>query len=171
MHDTSVAVDLAKSVFELAVADDRWKVIEQHRLARSQFERWFANRRVGLVVMEACGSAHHWARWLVGQGIEVRLLPAAYVRAYLRRNKTDAADACAMLEAARCADIEPVRVKSLEQQALQGLHRIRSLWMSTRTARINALRGLCREFGLAVPQGRAPASRRSVGCWPIWRRR
>jgi transposase len=68
--------------------------------------------------MEACGSAHHWARWLNDLGIEVRLLPAAYVRAYVKRNKTDAADACALLEAARCADIAPVRVKSVEQQAL-----------------------------------------------------
>ena len=153
MHATTVAVDLAKSVFQIAVADDKWKLVEQHRLTRLQFQRWFANREVGLVIMEACGSAHHWARWLASRGIEARLLPASYIRAYVKRNKTDAADACALLEAARCADIEPVRVKSVEQQALQGLHRIRSLWMSTRTARINALRGFCREFGLAVPQG------------------
>lgn len=153
MHATTVAVDLAKSVFQLAVADDKWKVVESHRLTRSQFARWFQNRSVGLVIMEACGSAHHWGRWLNQLGIEVRLLPAAYIRAYVKRNKTDAADACALIEAARCADIVPVRVKSLEQQALQGLHRIRSLWMSTRTARINALRGFCREFGLVVPQG------------------
>jgi transposase len=153
MHATTVAVDLAKSVFQLAVADDDWKVVETHRLTRTQFERWFSNRDVRLVVMEACGSAHHWGRWLNGLGIEVRLLPAAYVRAYVKRNKTDAADACALLEAARASDMIPVRVKSVEQQALQGLHRIRSLWMSNRTARINALRGFCREFGLTVPQG------------------
>ena len=153
MNATTVAVDLAKSVFQVAVADANWKVIESHRLTRTQFERWFANREVGLVVMEACGSAHHWARWLNRLGIEVRLLPAAYIRAYVKRNKTDAADANALLEAARCADIVPVRIKSVEQQALQGLHRIRSLWMSTRTSRINALRGFCREFGLAVPTG------------------
>jgi transposase len=120
---------------------------------RAQFERWFVNRTVGLVVMEACGSAHHWARWLNGPGIEVRLLPAAYLRAYVKRNKTDAADACALLEAARCAEIVPVRVKSIEQQALQGLHRTRSLWMGTRTSRINALRGFCREFGIVIAQG------------------
>ena len=86
-------------------------------------------------------------------GIEVRLLPAAYIRAYVKRNKTDAADACALLEAARCAEIVPVRVKSIEQQALQGLHRTRSLWMATRTSRINALRGFCREFGIVIAQG------------------
>ena len=100
-----VGVDLAKSVFQLVVADGSWRVVESHRLTRGQFERWFANRAVGLVVMEACGSAHHWARWLNGLGIEVRLLPAAYIRAYVKRNKTDAADACALLEAARCAEI------------------------------------------------------------------
>lgn len=153
MHATTVAVDLAKSVFQVAVADDNWKVVEQHRLTRLQFQRWFANRAIGLVVMEACGSAHYWARWLQGLGLEVRLLPPAYVRAYVKRNKTDAADACALLEAARASDMVPVRVKSVEQQALQGLHRVRSLWMSNRTARINALRGFCREFGLVVPQG------------------
>src|SRR6266851_7731333 len=148
-----VGVDLAKSVFQLAIADGSWRVVEQQRLTRTQFERWFVNRTVGLVVMEACGSAHHWARWLNGLGIEVRLLPAAYIRAYVKRNKTDAADACALLEAARCAEIVPVRVKSVEQQALQGLHRTRSLWMATRTSRINALRGFCREFGIVIAQG------------------
>lgn len=153
MNATTVAVDLAKSVFQLAVADADWRVIESHRLTRGQFERWFQNRDVSLAIMEACGSAHHWARWLNSLDIEVVLLPAAYVRAYVRRNKTDAADAQALLEAARASDIVPVRVKSVEQQALQALHRTRSLWMGTRTSRINALRGFCREFGLAIPQG------------------
>lgn len=153
MNATTVAVDLAKSVFQLAVADEHWRVIQTQRLTRPQFERWFVNRDVSLVIMEACGSAHHWARWLNGLGIEVKLLPAQYVRAYVKRNKTDAADAAALLEAARASDIRPVRVKSLEQQALQGLHRIRSLWMGTRTSRINALRGFCREFGICIPVG------------------
>lgn len=148
-----VAVDLANVVFQLAVADGAWRVTEEHRLTRTQFERWFRNRAVGLVVMEACGSAHHWGRWFNALGIEVRLLPALYVRAYVKRNKTDAADACALVEAARCADIAPVKVKSIEQQALQGLHRTRSLWMATRTSRINALRGFCREFGIVIAQG------------------
>jgi transposase len=150
---SKVGVDLSKNVFELAVADDQGRVSERARLTRSQFERWFANREVGLVVMEACGSAHHWGRWLTTLGIEVRLLPARYVRAYVKRNKTDAADAAALLEAARASDIVPVRIKSVEQQALQALHRTRSLWMGTRTSRINALRGFCREFGIAIAQG------------------
>ncbi len=135
------------------MADEHWKIIETQRLTRTQFERWFLNREVNLVIMEACGSAHHWARWLNSLGIEVRLLPAQYIRAYVKRNKTDAADAAALLEAARASDMRPVRVKSVEQQALQGMHRIRSLWMGTRTSRINALRGFCREFGIAIPVG------------------
>jgi transposase len=153
MNATTVGVDLAKNVFELVVADRHWKVTERARLTRPQFQRWFANRDVSLVVMEACGSAHHWARHLQSMNIPVRLLPPRYVRAYVKRNKTDAADAAALLEAARCADIQPVRVKSLEQQALQSLHRVRSQWMATRTSRINSLRGFCREFGMAISVG------------------
>lgn len=153
MNATTVAVDLAKNVFELAVADEHWKMIERARLTRGQFERWFENKTVRLVVMEACATAHYWARRLRARGIEVRLLPAQYVRAYVKRNKTDAADALALLEAARGSDIKPVAVKSIEQQALQALHRLRSGWMSTRTRRINTLRGFCREFGMEVPVG------------------
>jgi len=153
MNATTVAVDLAKNVFELAVADASWKVIERARLTRSQFERWFDNRKVDQVVMEACGSAHHWGRWLEARGIGVKLLPAQYVRAYVKRNKTDSADAAALLEAARASDIKLVAVKSIEQQALQALHRLRSGWMATRIRRINTLRGFCREFGLEVRVG------------------
>lgn len=148
-----VGVDLAKNVFQLCVADAAWRPVESQRLSRAQFERWFANRAVSRVVMEACGSAHHWARWLAGLGIAVTLLPARYVRAYVKRNKTDAADAAALLEAARCADLHPVRIKSVEQQALQALHRTRSLWQADRTRRINTLRGYCREFGIAIALG------------------
>ena len=153
MNATTVAVDLAKNVFEVAAADGKWRVIERARLTRAQFERWFQNREVALVVMEACGSAHHWARVFRARGIEVLLLPAQYVRAYVKRNKTDAADCLALLEASRAADLKPVAVKSVEQQALQALHRTRSGWMATRTGRINMLRGFCREFGLEVPVG------------------
>ena len=124
MNATTVAVDLAKSVFQLAVADEHWRIIETHRLTRSQFERWFLNREVRLVIMEACGSAHHWGRWLNDLGIEVRLLPAQYIRAYVKRNKTDSADAAALLEADRASDMPPVRIKSVEQQSQQGGVRI-----------------------------------------------
>lgn len=148
-----IGVDLAKNVFQLAVADSEWRLRETHRLTRAQFERFFANRAVSVVVMEACGSAQHWARWLDRLGIAVVLLHARYVRAYVRRNKTDAADAAALLQAARDPQLRPVRVKSVEQQAVQALHRTRSLWKADRTRRINTLRGFCREFGIAIAQG------------------
>jgi len=83
----------------------------------------------------------------------VLLLPAQYARAYVRRNKTDAADAAALIEAARCPDIRPVPIKSVDQQALQQLHRLRSQWMSARTSRINFLRSCLREFGVCIPVG------------------
>jgi len=135
MNATTVAVDLAKNVFQLAYADSNWKIVSTARLTRSQFQRCFQNSSISLVIMEACGCAHYWARQIQALGIEVRLLPARYIRAYVKRNKTDAADAAALLEAARCSDIQPVRIKSVEQQVLQSLHRTRTLWMSTRTAR------------------------------------
>jgi transposase len=153
MEATTVAIDLAKSVFEIAVADGTWRITERRRFTRMQLERFFAARSASHVVMEACSYSHHWARWLQSRGIRVSLLPAQYVRAYVRRDKTDRTDAAALLEAARCGEIRPVCVKSVEQQALQGLHRIRTLWMKTRTSRINSLRALCREFGMTAPVG------------------
>lgn len=153
----TIAVDLAKTVFEIAVADSDWRITERYRLSRSQFQRFFFNRAGTSVVMEACGTAHFWGRWLRRQGFAVRLIPAQYARPYRRRNKTDAADAAALVEAARCAEIIDVPVKSAEQQAIQGLHRIRSQWVACRTARINNLRGLLREQGINLPAGAAVA--------------
>lgn len=151
MPIVTIAVDLAKTVFELAAADGAGKIVERRRLNRAQFERYFENRECAHVVMEACGSAHYWGRRFEAQGMRVSLLPPHYVRAYVRRNKTDSADATALLEAARASDIVPVRVKSVEQQGLQSLHRLRSGWRATCTARINTLRGLCKEFGVIAP--------------------
>jgi transposase len=166
MNATTVAVDLAK--VRLPARRGRC-VLASHRnprLTRTQFERWFANRDVPLVIMEACGSAHHWARWLNGLGIEVRLLPAQYVRAYVKRNKTDAADAAACSKPARASDMRPVRVKSVEQQALQGMHRIRSLWMGTRTSASTPCAASAGSSASPSPWERAPASKRSAGFWP-----
>jgi transposase len=153
MDATTVAVDLAKTVFQLAEADGNWHIVRTHRLTRSQFERFFVNRDVHLVVMEACGSGHYWARRLGAMGLVVRLLPPRQVRPYVLGNKTDAADCAALLEAARNCKLKPVRVKSEQQQALQALHRLRTQWMRTRTQRINALRGVLREFGMNAPVG------------------
>jgi transposase len=103
--------------------------------------------------MEACSGSHFWARYLVVRGFEVVLLPPHYVKLYRRRNKTDRADCEAILEADRCAGIHPVAIKTPDQQALLALHRVRSQWLETRTARINTMRALLREFGVVAPGG------------------
>ncbi len=115
MEATTIAVDLGKTIFEIAVADESWQVVERHRLTRSRFARFFSDRPKCRIVMESCGTAHFWARRLVAAGHEVSLLPAQYVRAYVRRNKTDRADASALIEAFRCSDIQPVPIKSVDQ--------------------------------------------------------
>ena len=109
--------------------------------------------------MEACGTAHYWGRVAQQHGHTVSLVPPAYVRPYVRRNKTDRADAEAILEAVRSGQIPPVPVKRVEQQALVALHRVREQWMTTRTARINALRGILREHGVLLPAGPRAAVR------------
>jgi transposase len=153
MDATTVGIDLAKNVFEIVLANERGHIVERQRLSRARFDRFFVNRPACRIVMEACGSAHHHARRLSSQGHSVVLLPAQYARAYVRRNKTDAADAAALIEAARCPDIRPVPIKSVDQQAVQQLHRLRSQWMAARTSRINFLRGCLREFGVCIPVG------------------
>lgn len=153
MDATTVGIDLAKNVFEIALADERGHIVDRQRLSRARFDRFFVNHPACRIVMEACGSAHHHARRLSSQGHSVLLLPAQYARAYVRRNKTDAADAAALIEASRCPDIHPVPIKSVDQQALQQLHRLRSQWMRTRTSRLNFLRSCLREFGVGVPIG------------------
>ena len=153
MHTTTVGVDLAKTRIQLAVADSGHRVQQQLRLSRTRFEAFAANREKCLFVMEACGSAQPWGRKLKALGHEVRLLPAQYVRAYVRRNKTDAADAAALIEASRCADIRPVPIKTVDQQQIQLLHRLREHDKQARVARINLLRGCLREFGIDIPRG------------------
>lgn len=123
---TIIAVDLAKTVFEIAVSEIPGVVQERARLSRAKFLPFFAQRHPCTVVLEACGSAHHWARRLQALGHTVVLLHPYDVRPYRRRNKTDAADAKAILEAYRNDQIRPVPVKSLDRQAINALHRLRS---------------------------------------------
>jgi transposase len=146
MSTPTIAVDLAKNVFEIAVTGKAGSIRERKRLSRPQFERFWAKRAPCPVVMEACSTAHFWARFLIARGFRVVLLPPHYVKPYRRRNKTDRADCEAILEAHRCAGIHPVAVKSEEQQALISLHRVRSQWQATRTSRINLMRALLRAF-------------------------
>jgi transposase len=153
MKSTTIAVDLAKSVFEVAVSHHPGTVAQRRRLSRPQLVRYFGKAPQATVLLEACGSAHHWAREIRSQGHTVRLLPAHDVSHYRRGNKTDQADAKALLEADRNEEILPVPVKSVEQQALTALHRLRSRWLASRTARINTVRGILREFGLFIPVG------------------
>jgi transposase len=155
MHATTVAVDLAKEIFELAFADADHQIVQRKRLSRRTFSRVLENHAPVRVVMEACSSAHYWARRFVRQGHAVRLLPARDVRPYVRRNKTDRTDAAGLLEADRCAQIDAVPIKSPEQQGVQALHRIREQLKAQRTATINLIRGVLREFGIVIALGAA----------------
>jgi transposase len=152
-NDTLIAVDVAKAVFEIGVSLRTGHVDRRHRLRRDQFLPFFANHPPAVVVMEACGSAHYWGREIQRLGHSVALLPPRQVRPYVVGNKTDRTDVKGLLEAYRNKDITPVPIKSLDQQMLGSLHRLRSAWVAERTAKINTLRGLLREIGLFIPVG------------------
>lgn len=153
MKIRTIAVDLVKNVFEIGVSERAGHVKKTHRLSRSKFLKFFVNQEPSRVVMEDCGSSHYWAREIRQLGHEVRLISPQYVKPYVLRNKTDRADVKGLLEADRNSDIHSVPVKTLAQQQLTALHRIRSRWMATRISRMNTLRGLLREFGLVIPVG------------------
>ena len=163
MNATTVAVDLAKDVFELAFAESDGRIAARKRLNRQRFADTLVHQPPCTVVMEACGSAHHWGRFAQRHGHRVLLLPPRDVRPYVRRDKTDRADAAGLLEAARCADIHPVLVKSVLQQEIHALHAVRRQWIGTRTARCNVVRGLLREFGLVIRKGAATVRREVPG--------
>src|SRR5580704_7155462 len=161
MDATTVAIDLAKDIFEVALANRAGRIIERKRLTRRQFERFVDELPPGTeVIMEACGTAHYWGRRCQAHNLLVRLLPVQYVRPYVRRNKTDRTDTEALLEAARCGGMQPVPVKTVEQQTLQVLHRVRTQWQAARTARINAMRGILREHGFPIGVGARTALKR-----------
>lgn len=151
--NTLAAVDLAKTVFQVAISHHPGQVSRDRRFGRSQFADFLAQLPEATIVMEACGSAHFWARRMQALGHTPILLPAHAVKPYVSRNKTDRADTKGMLEAHRNDEIRPVPVKTVAQQALCSLHRIRAGWITERTARINTLRGLLREFGIIIPVG------------------
>jgi len=138
----------------VVLANRAGRIIERKRLTRRQFERFVDGLPAGTdVIMEACWTAHYWGRQGQSRDLLVRLLPPQYARPYVRRNKTDRTDSEALLEAARCGGVQPVPVKTVEQQTLQALHRVRTQWQAARTARINVVRGLLREQGLPIPMG------------------
>ncbi len=153
MKSTTIAVDVAKEVLEVAVSVRPGQVSEQKRLSRAAFMKFCTDQPPATVLLEACGSAHYWGRRLQSLGHRVVLLPPHATRPYVFRNKTDRTDTRGLLEAFRNEDIHPVPVKSVSQQALTALHRLRSTWLATRTARLNTVRGLLREFGCTIPVG------------------
>ena len=154
MKVTTFGLDLAKRVFQLHWVDMETGEICRRQLKRSEVAEFFANRTPSVVAMEACGSAHYWARKLTALGHEMKLIAAQFVRPFVKSNKTDAADAQAIWEAAQRPGMKFVAVKSEGQQSVLTLHRMRELLVKMRTMQTNQLRGLLYEFGADLPAGR-----------------
>ena len=153
MKINTIGLDLAKQVFQIHGVDEHGHVVLRKQVSRSQLPAFFANLQPCLVGMEACGSAHFWARKLAGFGHEVRLMAPQFVKPYVKGSKTDRADAEAICEAVRRPSMRFVPIKQSEQQALLALHRARQGFVKARTAQGNQLRGLLAEFGITIPQG------------------
>lgn len=154
MNVTTYGLDIAKNVMQLHWLDADSGEIHRRKLPRAKLSEFFAQRQPGVIAIEACASAHHWGRTLTALGHRVELLPAGQVRAFVRGNKDDMADARAIWLAAQHGDIRRVPIKNQEQQTVQAIHRTRTHWVNLRTATINSLRGLLYEFGMALPKGR-----------------
>src|SRR3954471_20914245 len=154
MQISTIGLDIAKNVFQVHGIDAAEKVVVRKQLRRGQVLKFFASLQPCLVGMEACATAHQWARELTKLGHQVRLMPAKDVKAYVKRNKNDAADAEAICEAVRRPTMRFVAVKSAEQQGRLMQHRTRDLLMRQRTQVINALRAHLAELGIATAQGR-----------------
>ena len=153
MQITTIGLDLAKSIFQVHGVDASGQILVRKSLRRSQMLPFFTKLPPCLVGMEACGTSHYWARELIKLGHEVRLMPPAYVKPYVKRGKTDAADAEAVCEAVTRSTMRFVPVKSPEQQAALSIHRTRDLLVKQRTQLINMIRGLLAEFGVDIPKG------------------
>lgn len=153
MEITTIGLDLAKSVFQLHAVSADGAIVWRKKVRRGALLDTLAKVPACLVGMEACATAHHWAHAISALGHEVRLMPPAYVKAYLRRQKNDAADAEAICEAVRRPTMRFVPAKGAERQAVLVLHRSRELLVRQRTMLINAIRGHCAEFGLISAQG------------------
>ncbi len=154
MDITTVGLDLAKNVFQVHGVNAAGDVIVRRRLRRAQVFGFFAGLAPCLVGMEACGTAHFWARELVALGHEVKIIPPSYVKAYVRRGKNDAADAAANCEAVARPNMRFVPVKTEAQQAALMLHKARELLIRQQTMLVNALRAHMAELGMTAPQGR-----------------
>jgi transposase len=153
MKVTTLGIDLAKNVFQVHGIDQHGKEMLKKQLKRAQMVPFFINLPPCLIGMEACGSAHHWARKLQAMGHTVRLMAPQFVKPYVKTNKNDAADAEAICEAVGRPNMRFVPVKNVEQQAVLALHRVRQGFVKARTAQGNQIRGLLAEFGIIIPQG------------------
>src|SRR6201988_923434 len=150
----TIGIDLGKTVFHLVVLSPAGETVVRKKFSRPQLLRFTANLKVGLIGMEACGGSHFLGRALREQGHEVRLIPAQYVKPYVKTNKSDYIDAEAIAEAVGRPTMRFVPVKSDEQLDLQSLHRVRERWVMRRTAVVNQIRGLLLERGTTLRKGR-----------------
>jgi transposase len=150
----TIGLDLAKSVFQVHGVDASGQVVVRRQIRRSQLLQFFGRQPACLVGMEACASSHHWARELIALGHEVKLMPAQYVKPYVKRGKNDAADAEAICEAVTRPTMRFVAVKSREQQSAMMLHRVRLVLCRQRTQLSNAIRAHLAEFGVVAAAGR-----------------
>jgi transposase len=148
-----LGIDIAKLVFHVVGMDDSGHVVLRKRIARSELLTFIANVPPLRIGMEACGSAHYWARCVREYGHDVRLIAPQFVKAYLKSPKHDARDAEAICEAMTRPTMRFVPIKQLEQQDLQALHRVRERLVKARTALVNEIRGLLSEYGIVLPQG------------------
>ena len=153
MKITTIGIDLAKNVFQVHGIDDHGKVAARKKLDRSKVLEFFIKLRPCLLGMEACSSAHYWARKLVGMGHTVKLMASQFVKPYVKTNKNDAADAEAICEAINRPNMRFVPIKTDEQQAVLSLHRVHQGFVKTRTAQGNQIRGLLSEFGVLFHKG------------------
>jgi transposase len=147
-----IGLDIAKNVFQVHGAASDGAAVLRRQIKRGQVLTFFANLPPCVVALEACFTAHFWAREIVKFGHEVRMIPPQYVKPFVKRNKTDSADAEAICEAAGRPTMRFVAIKSAEQQSILALHRSRDLLVRQRTKLIQALRGYLGEFGLVAPK-------------------
>jgi transposase len=150
---TKIGLDLAKTLFQVHGVDQYGRVVVRKQLRRNQVMQFFAQIEPCLVGMEACGSAHYWARKLSSLGHTVRLIPPQYVKPYVKTNKHDAADAEAICEAVDRPNMRFAAIKTAEQQAILSVHRVRQGYVTARTALSNQIRGLLAEYGVVLPKG------------------
>lgn len=153
MKVTTIGIDLAKEIFQIHGVDSHGKALLRKQLRRCEMVRYFSNLDPCLIGMEACGSAHNWARKLSDYGHTVKLMAPQFVKPYVKTNKNDMADAEAICEAVSRPNMRFVSIKNIEQQAILSVHRARQGFVKARTAQGNQIRGLLSEFGIVMPQG------------------